>query len=214
MAASGPAPASRGFEGAGRHHRHLRRARGRRPFRHTPILLVAIGAALLTSVAGYALGSFVLGGFGSAPPQSAASGVPNAPPGVTFVQALAMPVNGSTSPATGDCNASNVGNVSVPTNLTSGVATPICLTHSVTGFGAGDTMYVLEVAWNTTASNSTVFKVQVSIDVTPSTNDISVTSYLRTSPTIASPEQAVYAVDMLQAGDTAVTGYSMLITQL
>jgi hypothetical protein len=214
MTASGPAPASRGFEEAGRHHRRVRRVSGPRPFRHTPLLLVAIGVALLTCVGGYALGSFVLGGFSSAPPQSAASGVPNAPPGVTFVQALAMPVNSSTSPATGGCTASNIGNATVPTNLTDGAATAICLSHSVGGFGAGDTMYVLEVSWNATASNSTVFKVQVSIDVTPSTNDVSVTSYVRTSATITTSEQAVFAVDMLQAGDTAVTGYSMLMTQL
>jgi hypothetical protein len=214
MAASGPAPASRGFEGAGRHHRRVRRVSGPRPFRHTPLLLVATGVALLTMVGGYALGSFVLGGFGSAPAQSAASGAPSAPPGVTYVEVLAMPVNSSTTPATGGCNASNLGNATHPTNLTNGTSTAICLSHSATGFAAGDTMYVLEVSWNATALNSTVFKIQVSIDVSPSTNDISVTAYLRTSATISTSEQAVFALDMIQAGDTAVTGYSMLTTQL
>ncbi|HYA10890.1 MAG TPA: hypothetical protein VEH10_04385, partial [Thermoplasmata archaeon] len=171
----------RTLEGGVRHHRHVRRA-PRRPLRgHTPIILLGVGAALLVSVAGYTLGSFVLGGFASSPPQSAAYGIPNAPPGVSFVQAEALFINSSTSPATGSCTAANLGNLTAPTALTNGAATPLCLSHSAGGYGAGDTAYMLEVSWNATALNATVFKVQVSLDVTPAANDISVTAYVKTS---------------------------------
>jgi hypothetical protein len=208
------APAPRSFEAAAPHHRRVRRASRRRLARHTPLLLLGVGAALITCVAGYTLGSLVLGGFGSSPPQSAAYGIPNAPTGVSFVQAELQFTNGTTSPATGSCTAANLGNLTAPTGLTSGVATPLCLSHSATGFAAGDAVYILQIQFNTTALNSTVFKVQVSIDVTPSANDISVTSYLKTSAAISSPEQATYGFDLIQSGDTAVNNFAVLVTQL
>lgn len=202
--------------GAVRHHRRVRKAPKRRlPLTgQGPLVLLGLGAAILTCVAGYALGSFVLGGFSSSPPQSAASGIPNAPPGVSFVSAEAQFVNATSSPATGACTAANLGNLSSPTALVSAAATTICLSHSATGYAAGDIDYTLEVSWNNTAANATIFKVQVSIDVTPAANDVSVTTYVKTSATIASSEQAVYAIDMIQAGDTSVTGYAMLVTEL
>jgi len=199
-----------------RHRRRVRRVAKRpSPFRgQGPLILVGLGAAILTCVAGYALGSFVLGGFNSSPPQSAASGIPNAPPGVSFVSAEAQFVNSTSNPATGACTAANLGNLTVPVALVSGAATSICLSHSAGGYAAGDIDYTLEVSWNNTAANATIFKVQVSIEVTPATNDLSLTTYVKTSATITTSEQAIYAVDMIQAGDTAVTGYAMLVTEL
>lgn len=214
MSGRGVSDASQSSIAVGRHHRRVRRPQRRGLRGHGPLVLLGTGAAILTCVAGFALGSFVLGGFASAPPQSAAYGIPNAPPGVSFVQAIALFVNSTTTPATGACTASNVGNSTSPTALTNGAATAICLSHSATGYTAGDTIYTLEVQWNSTSANATVFKVQVAIDVTPTANDISATCYLKTSATITTSEQAVFSVDLIQQGDTSVTQFAVLVTEL
>lgn len=182
--------------------------------RRSAILILGVGAAILTAVAGFTVGSLVIGSFSSSPPQSAAYGLPEAPPGVSFVSAEAQMVNLTTSPAVGQCNASNLGNLTSPTPLVSGASTGLCLTHSATGYAAADFMYTLEIQWNGTAANSTIFKIQVSVDVTPAANDLFVTAYVKTSATIPSPESAILSLDMTQAGDTSVTAYAVLVTEL
>jgi hypothetical protein len=178
------------------------------------VAVLGVGVAILGSVAALAMGSFIIGSFSSSPPQSSAGGIPNAPPGVSFVFAEAQIVNATTVPAAGACAASNLGTSASPTNLTSGTVTALCLSSAVGGFSAADLMYTLEIAWNTTAANATAFKVQVSLDVTPTAHDIAVTSYVKTSATITSAESAVYALDLTQSGDTGVTQFSVLVTQL
>lgn len=196
------------------HHRRVRHPVRRRPRISAPLIFLGVGAAILTSIAGFTIGSLVLGGFSSTPSQAGAYGIPNAPPGISFVEAEAQFVNATSVPAAGACIASNLGTLAAPTVLTSGASTALCLTTSATGYASGDTVYILEVSWNSSAAVSTTFKVQVSIDVLPATNDISVTSYVNTSATISPSEQAIYSVDMTQAGDTGVTQFAMLVTQL
>ncbi len=200
--------------------RHYRRVRRSTPGRRLPMsrrsgyIILGVGAAILTAIAGYTVGALVIGSFSSSPPQSAAYGLPQAPPGVSFVSAEAQMVNLTTSPAVGGCTASNLGNLTSPTALVSGASTAICLSHSASGYDAADFMYTLQIQWNATAANATVFKVQVSLDVTPSANDLFVTAYVKTSATITSPESAVLAVDLTQSSDTSVTAYAVLVTQL
>lgn len=198
-----------------RHHRHIRGPAPRPKSRQRLLLAtLGVGIGIVALVGAYAVGSFILGSFASVPSQSSAVGIPNAPPGVSFVFAEAQLVNHSTAPAAGACTALNLGNASSPTALTNGTVTPICLSSSVGGFASADTMYTLEIGWNATALNSTVFKVQVTIDVTPSANDITVTSYVKTSAKIVSSDWAVYAVDLTQAGDTSVVQFGVLVTEL
>ncbi|MGP8078013.1 MAG: hypothetical protein ACLQC7_07055 [Thermoplasmata archaeon] len=163
---------------------------------------------------GVVLGAFVLGSFGSNPPQISAGGIPGAPAGVSAVLAEAQIVNATSIPPTGGCTASNLGTFALPTVLVSGASTGLCLSHSVTGFAASDTMYVLEVAWGTAAANATIFQVQVGISVLPAANDLVVSSYLKTSTTITSTETAIFAVDLTQSGDTSLVQYDVLVTEL
>lgn len=160
------------------------------------------------------MGAFLLGSFSSVPAQSSASGTPSAPPGVSYTLAQAQIVSGTSVPATGACTTSNLGNLSSPTALTNGTSTGICLSTAVGGFAAGDVMYILQVSWNHSALNATVFEAQIAVDVTPTSHNIVATSYVKTSATIVSSESAVFAVDLIEAGDTSVTGFSVLITQL
>jgi len=186
----------------------------RRPNRRAWFVVLGVGAGILAAVGALTAGSFVFGSFSSVPPQSAAGGIPNAPPGVWFVIAQAQMVNASTIPATGACTASNLGNISSPVLLSSGNTSGLCANHVPGGFATGDMMFTMEIGWNATALNATIFKVQVSFAVTPSANDVAVTSYVKTSVRITSPEMAVYALDITQAGDTSVTSFSALVTQL
>lgn len=184
--------------------------RSRRPW----IVVVGVGLGLLASVAALAVGSFVIGTFGSVPPQSSAGGIPNAPTGVSFVQAEAVLVNSTTVPATGNCSARNFGNLTSPTLLSNGNSTTVCLSANVGGYQTGDLAYTLEVAWSSAAANATIFKIQVSIDTTPVSHDANATVYLKTSTHITATEYAVFAVDLTQQVDTAATSFNILVTEL
>ncbi len=199
-----------------RHYRRVPRAPAARRAlsRRSAFVILGVGAAILTAVAGFSVGSLVLGTFSSSPPQAGAYGLAEGAPGVSFPIAELQMVNATTSPSAGQCNASNLGNLSDPTALTSGASTGVCLSHSADGFAAADFMFTMQVEWNASAANATVFKVQVSIDVTPSTNDLFVTAYVKTSATISSPESAILALDLTQSGDTSYTTYAVLVTQL
>jgi hypothetical protein len=195
---------------------HIRRVRGapRRVLRPRTYALIAVGAAALVAGAGLGLGAFVIGTFAASPPQSSAGGAPAAPPGVTYAYAGAEFVNATTVPAVGDCVNSNLGTHDDPTALTNGAETPICLSTNPDGYASGDTVYFLEIVWNTSAIVSTTYEVQISVSVTPSTNDVVVASYVETSATITVNETAVFAVDLTQSGDSSVTAYDALVTQL
>jgi hypothetical protein len=186
---------------------------GRRFFGGSYWLIVAASAAVIIT-SGYALGAFIIGSFGSSPPQSSAQGTPTAPPGLTYVLAEAQVVNATNLPAQGSCTTSNLGSLATPTLLTNGAKTGICLNTAVAGFTSGDLMYVFSVSWGTSAAVSTIFEIQVGVDVTPSTNDVVATSYLETSATITVSEGAVFGLDLTAAGDTGVVSYSILVTQL
>lgn len=175
--------------------------------------MVAVGAALIIT-SGFAVASFVIGTFSSNPLQSSAAGTPGAPPGVSYVLAEAQIVNATTHPDAGACVTSNLGTLVAPTALTNGVDTGICLNTPVAGFGSGDTMYVFEVSWGATAAVSTIFEVQIGVVVTPSANDVVATSYVETSATITTSEQATFAIDMTAAGDTSIVQFNVLTTQL
>ncbi len=176
-------------------------------------VFIAAGAGAIV-FSGAVLGAFVIGTFTSNPPQSAASGVPQAPPGVSFVLAKANPVNGTSIPAAGACTTSNLGTLGTPTALTDAGTVGICLNAPVAGFTAGDIMYDFEINWGTSAAPSTIFEVQLGIDIVPSANDVVATSYVETSATLATGDNAVFAVDMTAAGDTSLTSYTILVTQL
>jgi len=198
-----------------RHHRRIRGpAAPPRSSRRPWFIVLGLGAAILASVTALSLGSFTFGSFSSVPNQSSAGGIPNAPPGVTFPLAEAQLVNSTTVPASGACVTSNLGTSTSPTRLSNGNATGICMKTVVGGFAPGDTMFTMEISWSSVAHNATVFKLQVSMSVTPSANDVSVVSYINTSATITSSEQAIYALDLNQASDTSVTGFSVLVTEL
>lgn len=195
------------------HHRRVR-PRPRRRLRGHALWLLLAGAASLIVASGFALGSFFLGGFSSVPAQSSAGGIPQAPPGVSYPLAGAEIVNTTNVPVAGTCTSSNLGALNAPTVLTNAGAIGICLTSSAGGYAAGDTMYVLEVSWSTAAPVSTEYMVQVGIDVTPVAHNISATSYVETSTAITGTESAFFALDMTQAGDTSVTQFSVLVTEL
>ncbi|HYA11072.1 MAG TPA: hypothetical protein VEH10_05330 [Thermoplasmata archaeon] len=116
-------------------------------------------------------------------------------------------------PAAGACSASNLGTLAVPTNLTNGGDTGICLTTATGGIATGDTMYVFEISFNQSALVSHVFQVEIRVSVTPAANGIAVTAYVRTSAAIAVAEYATFALDLTSAGDTAVLQYALLVTQ-
>ena len=173
------------------------------------------GFMAIALIAGFAVGTLTFGGFGNSPRQTSATSVtPNAPVGVWFPLVEATLVTASSQPAVGDCVSSNLGTEGSPTALTSGVNTTICMSTSADGFALGDLAYILDVEWNTTAVVSTTFEVQVFFAVTPTTGDLVQTSYVQTSPTITSPEIALYALDVTQAGDHGVTGFTVIVTQL
>jgi hypothetical protein len=176
-------------------------------------VVVGVGLGILASVAALAVGAFVIGSFGSVPPQSSAGGIPHAPPGVTFVQAEAVLVNGTSTPATGNCSASNIGTPGAPTVLSNGNATAICLSTHTGGYALGDQAYTLEVAWSSAAANATVFEVQVSMVTSPASHS-NATTYLKTSTHITSSEEAVFSIDMTQLNVTAVASFNVLVTQL
>jgi hypothetical protein len=177
-------------------------------------VVLGVAAAILASVGALSVGSLVFSTFSSVPQQTGATGIPNAPPGVSFPLAEGQVVSGTSTPATGGCAVGNLGTPTSPTLLTNGTSTVLCLNAPVGGFAAADDMFELEIAWSHAAANGTVFKLQISVDVTPSANDIAATSYVNTSVPIVVSEQAFYAVDLTQAGDTSITGFSVLVTEL
>lgn len=195
---------------------HVRRTRSssvRRVGRRASLAL-AVGIAAMVLGGGYAVGAFILGSFLSTPSQISAAGVPQAPPGVSAALAEAQIVNATTVPATGACTVSNVGTQAAPTALTNDSSTGICLSTNATGFGAGDLMYILELTFNHTAAVSTEFEAQIAIDMTPSSHDVFVSSFVKTSANITVSESAIFAVDMIESGDTGVVSFSVLITEL
>jgi hypothetical protein len=175
---------------------------------------VIAAAAAGAIFSGYAAGAFVISSFQTVPAQSSAWGAPQTPPGVTYPLAQAELVNASTVPATGACTSLHFGNLSSPNALVNGTVTPICLTSALTGFAYADIMYVFEVTWSNAALTSTVFEVQLGVDVTPAANDIVANVYVATSPTIVASESAIFAVDLTQAGDTSLVTINVLVTQL
>jgi len=195
------------------HHRRIR-PRPRRRFRGHAFWLLLAGSASLVIASGFALGSFFLGGFSSVPAQSSAGGIPQAPPGVSYPRAGAEIVNTTNVPVAGSCTASNLGALNAPTVLTDASAIGVCMNTAAGGYTAGDTMYIMEVSWSTAAPVSTEYMVQVSYDVTPAGHNVSATSYVETSTAITGTESAVFALDLTQAGDTGVTQFSVLVTEL
>jgi hypothetical protein len=196
------------------HHRRVRPVssgprRNRRPW----LVVLGVGVGILASVSALTVGSFVIGSFGSIPNQASAGGIPNAPPGVTFVKAEAALVNATTTPAAGACTAANNGTYASPVTLANNTVSAICMNTAVGGFASADTMFVLIILWNG-AANATKFQLQVSIDVTPASHDASLLSFVATPSGVIANEQVVYALDLTQAGDTSVTSFSALVTQL
>ncbi len=177
------------------------------------LLPLAGSVVVLTFVAAFAVGSFVLGPFGSTHPQSSAGGAPTPPTGVSYVSAGAAVVGATSVPPTGACTASNLGTDLSPTALVNNTTTVLCLSSSLTGFAAADVMYTWVLAWNSSAAPSTIFEVQVSVSVSPSTNNLLATSYVETSPSPVN-DTAVYAVDLTQSSDTSVQSYNFLVTEL
>jgi len=197
----------------GTHRRRVRKSAPRRLGGRAFWAIVGVAAGLIVT-SGFATAAFVLGTFSSNPFQSSASGTPSSPPGVTYPLAEAQLVNATTTPAAGGCVTPDLGTLAVPTALTSGAKTAICLNTPASGFGSGDIMYILEVQWSSLAATSTEFQVQIGVDVTPSTNDVVAVSYVETSATIAVSEEAIFALDLTAASDTSVVQFNVLITQL
>lgn len=177
------------------------------------LLPLAGGVVVLTFVAAFAVGSFVLGPFGSTHPQSSAGGAPTPPAGVSYVSAGAAVVGATSVPPTGGCTASNLGTDVSPTALVNNTSTVLCLSSSPTGFAAADVMYTWVLSWNSSAAASTIFEVQVSVSVSPSTNNVLATSYVK-SATAPVNDTAVFALDLTQASDTSVLSYDFLVTEL
>lgn len=196
-----------------RTRRSLRRPQARKGS-NVAFVLLGVGLAILTFIPGFVLGSLALGWSAPAARQNTSYGMLDTVPGVSFALAEASVVNSSTTPATGGCSVSDLGNATTPVGLANAEANPVCLSAASGGYAEGDVMYLLEVSWDSKASNATTYQVSVSVGVTPSTNDIQEVSYVRTSPTISPAEQAVYALDLFQAGDSSVTGFSVVVTQL
>jgi hypothetical protein len=205
--------APRGFGDGTRHYRRVRAFVP--PKRARPVWLLPLAGAVVvvTFVAAFAVGSLVIGSFGTTLPQTSAGGIPNAPPGVSFVSAEAQVVGNSSLPATGGCNASNLGTHGSPTTLPNGTPTALCLSSSVDGFAAADLMYAWVISWNASAVASTIFEVQISIAVSPSNHNLLATSYVETSAAAVNGT-AVYALDLTQSSDSAVQSYSFLVSQL
>lgn len=204
------------FPAPGHHHRRVRgptKARRRPQTLTLPYAIFGVGAAILIGVTGFTLGSLVIGTFSSTSQQTAAYGIPSAPPGVAWVSAEAQLVTPTSAPVTGSCTAPNLGTVAAPTALAQGTTTPICLSTSVDGFATSDLVFALNISWGPTAATSTTFQVQIAIDVTGS-SDVLATAYVQTSPTITTSEQAIFALDLSQSSVTSVTEFSALVTQL
>lgn len=198
----------------GRRRRYPVRAMpGRRPkFPRALYWVIGLGAVALS--AGFAVGTLTFGSFGFMPHQAGASGVPPSPPaGISFPLAEAELASATSTPAAGACVTSNLGTNATPTQLVNGTNTTICLSTHSGGFSIGDTIYIMEVAWNASAPLSMTFQVQVYLGVSPSANSIVVTSYIETSAAITSHEGAVFAFDLSQSSDTAITGFTVLVTQ-
>jgi len=196
--------------------RHRRRAERptRRRFAGSAYWVLIGGAAAAIISSGFVMGAFVIGSFASNPFQSSAQGAPMPPPGVSYVQAAAEIVGPATSPASGACVTSNLGTLPTPTALTDGANTGICLSTSGTGFNTGDTMYIFEISFSHLAANATIFEVQLGVSVTPSANDVVVTSFLKTSAAITVSENATFGLDMTESGDVSIVSFGVLVTQL
>ncbi len=197
-----------------RHHRHVHAPAKRRLRPTLPLALVGVGVALLTCIAGFTLGSLTLGGFSNAPPQSTAYGVISSAPGVSFVEAELELVNATSIPSAGGCAAADLGTAASPTALVNDASTPICLSSAAGGYAQGDEMFVLEIDWNTSASSATTFRVQISVDVNPTVNDVVLTTYVQSTSVIAPSEQGVFCLDLAESGDTSVVQYAAVVTQL
>ncbi len=181
--------------------------------RGTFYLVLAI--ATFAVVAGFALGSFTFGSFGFIPKQTGASGVaPGAPAGVQFPLAEATFVTPSSTPATGACTTTNLGTNLTPNHLTSGAAVGICLNAFSGGYLTGDTMWILEVLWNTSATVSTLFNVSIFESTTPATDSILATAWVETSATITANETAIFAVDLSQSTISSVNTFNVLVTEV
>ncbi len=181
--------------------------------RGTFYLVLAI--ATFAVVAGFALGSFTFGSFGFIPKQTGASGVaPGAPAGVQFPLAEAELVTPSSTPATGACTTTNLGTNVTPNHLTDGGSLGICLNAFAGGYLTGDTIWILEVSWNATASVSTLFNVSIFESTTPTADSILASAWIETSATITASETAVFAVDLSQGTITSVNSFNVLVTQV
>jgi len=176
---------------------------------------LVLAVATFSLIGGIALGSFTFGNFSNIPRQSSVSGLaPGAPPGLSYPLAEDELVSPSTTPATGNCTATNLGTDLSPTHLINGQLTPICLSASVSGYSTGDSMWIIEVSWNSSAVPSMLFNVTVFEQTTPTANDILATAWVETSATITTAETAVLAVDLTQSGDSSVDGFTVLVTQV
>lgn len=163
---------------------------------------------------GFVYGAFVIGSFGFNPRQSSAAGAPMPPPGVVYTTAEATLVSATSLPATGACAALNLGTLASPNLLVNGASTGICLNNVTGGYAGGSTMYTLQVEFNHTAANATIFEIQVGVDVTPAANDIVLAAYIQTSAAITVAENATLAVDLTAAGDSSLVSFNVLVTQL
>jgi len=185
----------------------------RTALRGTFYLVLAV--AVFALIGGFTLGSFTFGTFGYIPRQSSASGTaPGSPAGLSFPLAEAQMVSPTTVPATGNCNATNLGNNSSPVRLSNGNLTGVCLNAAVGGFSTGDTMWIIEVSWNNTSTPSTLFQLKLFVGVTPSSNDVLAVAYVATSASITTFETVVLAVDLSKAGDSSIGSFNLLATEL
>jgi hypothetical protein len=177
---------------------------------------VVLAVAVFAVIGGFSLATFTFGGFGFTPRQAGASGTAsNSPSGLSFPLAEGQLVSASTTPAAGACTTSNLGTNLTPTVLTNGASTGICLSNKTgTGFVTGDSMWILEVAWNSSATPLSLFQLKVFIQTTPTINDVQETAYVMTSATISTNETAVLAVDLTESGDTSVGEFSVLVTEM
>ena len=148
------------------------------------------------------------------PSRSSPHGTPNAPAGVSLIFAGTETVGAAGEPGPGNCTESNIGSRASPTALENGTNIPVCLTTSSTGFSVGDILYAVELAFNRSANASTTYEVEIAIDVTPPVNNIAAVSYVRTSSSLRAAEDVTYVVDVTLTGDSQVTMFAVLATEL
>jgi hypothetical protein len=179
------------------------------------MVYVAAGVGSIALVTGFTLGSigFGFGSFEYVPAQGSASGLaPGSPVGLAFTLAEQELVSPTTTPATGNCTATNLGTSAMPNVLVSGASIPICLSASAGGFATGDSMWIIDISFNTSAFPSAVYNLTVFEATSPASHQILDTVWIETSASITSTETVVLAVDLTQSSDSSVPQWSVIAT--